>query len=92
MPHLHLENDYWIGNFWNYILNFFKFQVPQIFNYDSFSYVDGRSSSFQKTSNQKKIIKRIFNLVFYKFNFGVLTFNSPLLQPKLNLLNSSTLI
>jgi hypothetical protein len=76
-----------IGNFLNYILNFLKFQVPQILNYECFSYVDGRLSSFQKTSHKKKFIKRIYSPMFYKIDFGVLKFNVPLLKPKRNLLN-----
>jgi hypothetical protein len=42
---------------------------------------------FKKLPIKKIYIQRIFSLVFYKTDFGVLKFNSPLLQPKLNLLN-----
>jgi hypothetical protein len=35
----------------------------------------------------KFFIKTILNLVFYKTNFGLLKFKSPLLKPILNLLN-----
>jgi hypothetical protein len=88
-----------IGNFLNYILNFLKFQVPQILNYECFSYVDGRLSSFQKTSHKKKFIKRIYSPMFYKIDFGVLKIQHSFIKTKtqfieLNnfILNSSTLI
>jgi hypothetical protein len=47
-----------------------KFQVPQFFNYECFSYVDGRLSSFQKKSHQLFFTKKVLNLLFYKFDFG----------------------
>jgi hypothetical protein len=58
----------------NYILSFFKFQVPYWFlNYECFSYVDGRLSSFHFFSHQNFFIKRILiNLELYKnWIFGV---------------------
>jgi hypothetical protein len=58
-----------------------------IFKLWIFSYVDGRLSSFQETSHKMFFIKRVLNLVLYKTYFGVFKFKSPLLKPKLNLLN-----
>jgi hypothetical protein len=49
--------------------------------------MDSRLSSFQKTSHQNLFIEKVFSLVLYKIDFGVLKYKSPLLKPKLNLLN-----
>jgi hypothetical protein len=50
-------------------------------------FVDGRLPSFQKNSHQNFFIKGILSLVLYKIDFLVLKFESPILKPKLNLLN-----
>jgi hypothetical protein len=50
-----------------------------------FSYVGDRLSEFQKHSHQFFLIKRVFNLVFYKTNIGVLKFKSFLLKLEFNL-------
>jgi hypothetical protein len=50
MTCLHLAIEIW--TFWNYILNFKKFQAPQILNYECFVYVDGKLSSFTFFSHQ----------------------------------------
>jgi hypothetical protein len=50
--------------------------------------VDGRLSKFKKKSHQNFFIKKILSLVFYKTDFGVLKFKSPILKPKLNFQHS----
>jgi hypothetical protein len=55
-------------------MSFKTFQMPQFFNYECISYVNGRLSSFQKKAYQNLLIKKVFNLVLYKIDFGVLKF------------------
>jgi hypothetical protein len=82
MTHLHLANDSWNLN----ILKLY-FQISQFLNYECYSNVDGRLLPFQFFSYQNLSIRRIFILVLYKFDFGVLKIKNPLLKRKFNLLN-----
>jgi hypothetical protein len=85
MTHLHLANDFWNLEILKLYFEFLKISSTTIFNYECFSYVDGRLSSFQKNPIRIFLLKEFFSLMLYKTDFGVLKF--PLLKPKLILLN-----
>jgi hypothetical protein len=87
MTHLHLANDFWNLNILKLYFEFLKISSITILKLECFSCVNGRLSPFQKNSHHNLFIKRILSLVFYKTNFGVLKFKSPLLKLNLNLLN-----
>jgi len=84
MIHLHLINDYSNLNILKLYFEFLKTSSIIFFNYECFSGVDGRLSSFQKKSYQNLFIKKFISLVLHKTNFGVLKFKNPLLKSKLN--------
>jgi hypothetical protein len=50
--YLHLAIDFWDLNILKLYCEFQKFQGPQILNYECFSYVDGKLSSFTFFSHQ----------------------------------------
>jgi len=86
ITHLHLTNDSWNLNILKLHFEFLNFQVPQ-FNYEWLLRVHGRLPSFSFFFHQNFFIKKFLSLVLYKFDFLVLKFKSPLLKPKLNLLD-----
>jgi hypothetical protein len=85
MAHLHLANDSWNLKILKLHFEFLKISSTTNFNYECFSYVNNRLSSFQKKSHQNSFIKNVLTVVFYKTDIGVLKFKNHLLNPKLNL-------
>jgi hypothetical protein len=87
MTHLHLANDSWNLNALKLYFELKTFSNTTIFNYECFSYVHDRLSSFQFFAHQFLFINKVFSLVLYKINFWVLKFKSPWWKPIFNLLN-----
>jgi hypothetical protein len=61
MTHLHLTNDSWNLNSPKLYFEFLKFQIPQFLNYEHFSYVDGRLSSFQNFPIEISLLKEPYS-------------------------------
>jgi hypothetical protein len=59
MTHLHIVNDYWNLNILKLYFEFLETSSTTFLNYECFSYVNGRLSSFQKKSYQKNLLKNL---------------------------------
>jgi hypothetical protein len=87
MTHLHLEFYFWNLNILKLYCEFLKISNTNIWKLWVFFIWGWYVIIFFKIYHQIFYIKRVLNLKFYKTNLGVLKFKSPLLKPKLNLVN-----